>query len=66
MIQVKAILFKSHFGYETLITEPRLVLMEAVDILLAFFPHTVFVSGTPDRILLFSYAKRALISNAHH
>lgn len=49
-----------------LITELRLILMGAVGILLPFLPHTAFVSETPDRILVFSYAKCTLISNVNY
>lgn len=49
-----------------LITELRLVLMGAVDVLLPFVPRIVFVSETLDRILMFSYAKCALISNVNY
>lgn len=59
-------LFKSPFGYEMLITELRLVLMGAVDVLLPLVPCIVFVSETPDRIQMFSYAKCALISNVNY
>lgn len=63
---IRAVPFKSLFGYEMLITEPRLLPMEAVDIQVAFLPHSVFVSETPDRILMFRYAKYTLIFNINH
>lgn len=63
---IRAVPFKSLFGYEMLITEPRLVPMEAVDPQVALLPHSLFVSETPDRILMFRYAKYTLIFNVNH